>query len=41
MRTPYIEIAKKEATLPDWLDTYIFEVLKGKYCRCNSDMTVI
>lgn len=27
--------------LPQWLDNLIFEQLGAKYCRCNSDMTVI
>lgn len=28
-------------TLPEWLDKLIFEELRAKYCRSNSDMTVI
>lgn len=28
-------------TLPKWLDDYIFNELGAKYCRSNSDMTVI
>lgn len=28
-------------TLPKWLDDYIFKELGAKYCRSNSDMTVI
>ena len=28
-------------TLPQWLDNLIFEKLGAKYCRSNSDMTVI
>lgn len=28
-------------TLPQWLDNLIFEELGAKYCRSNSDMTVI
>lgn len=27
--------------LPDWLDSYIFNKLGAKYCRSNSDMTVV
>lgn len=27
--------------LPNWLDSYIFDKLGAKYCRSNSDMTVI
>jgi SAM-dependent methyltransferase len=27
--------------LPEWLDKHIFEVLGAKYCRSNTDMTVI
>ncbi len=27
--------------LPQWLDDYIFQTLGAKYCRSNSDMTVI
>lgn len=37
----YINITSKEVTLPAWLDDFIFSTLEGKYCRSNSDMTVI
>lgn len=30
-----------EVVLPQWLDDYIFQELGAKYCRSNSDMTVI
>ena len=32
---------KTSIELPQWLDNLIFEQLGAKYCRCNSDMTVI
>ena len=32
---------KASVELPQWLDNLIFEQLGAKYCRCNSDMTVI
>lgn len=41
MSFPNIEISKREATLPSWLDDLIFKKMGGQYCRCNSDMTVI
>ena len=28
-------------SLPQWLDKYIFSSLNAKYCRSNSDMSVI
>ena len=27
--------------IPHWLDSYIFDNLGAKYCKSNSDMTVI
>ncbi|MBQ9312623.1 MAG: hypothetical protein IJ213_06205 [Bacteroidales bacterium] len=30
-----------QITLPIWLDNYIYNELGGKYCKVNSDMTVI
>lgn len=32
---------QKSVTLPQWLDDLIFNKLGAKYCRSNSDMTVI
>ena len=32
---------KTSVQLPQWLDNLIYEQLGAKYCRCNSDMTVI
>ena len=32
---------ENNVTLPQWLDNLIFEKLGAKYCRSNSDMTVI
>ena len=32
---------QNSVTLPQWLDNLIFEKLGAKYCRSNSDMTVI
>ena len=32
---------QNSVTLPQWLDKLIFEKLGAKYCRSNSDMTVI
>ena len=32
---------KNSVTLPQWLDTLIFDQLGAKYCRSNADMTVI
>lgn len=32
---------QNRVTLPQWLDHLIFEELGAKYCRSNSDMTVI
>ena len=32
---------QNSVTLPQWLDDLIFEKLGAKYCRSNSDMTVI
>ena len=32
---------QNSVTLPQWLDRLIFEELGAKYCRSNSDMTVI
>ena len=32
---------QNRVTLPQWLDNLLFEKLGGKYCRSNSDMTVI
>jgi len=29
------------ATLPNWLDTFIFDQLGGRFCKSNADMTVI
>ena len=35
------ECMKTAVELPQWLDNLIFEQLGAKYCRSNSDMTVI
>ena len=35
------ENMQNSVTLPQWLDHLIFEELGAKYCRSNSDMTVI
>lgn len=32
---------QNNVTLPQWLDDLIFNQLGAKYCRSNSDMTVI
>ena len=32
---------QNSVTLPQWLDNLIFEKLGAKYCRSNSDMTVV
>lgn len=37
----YIDITSREVTLPSWLDSFIFDNQRAKYCRSNSDMTVI
>lgn len=37
----YIITDVREVTLPEYLDSFIFGHLDGKYCRCNTDMTVI
>ena len=36
-----ITTMQDKVTLPQWLDDLIFEQLGAKYCRSNSDMTVI
>lgn len=36
-----ITIMNTEITLPKWLDTLLFDDLGAKYCRSNTDMTVI
>lgn len=35
------QITDKVVTFPQWLDTLIYDELNGRYCRENSDMTVI
>lgn len=37
----YVDIKQHEVTLPSWLDGFIFNHQGAKYCRSNSDMTVI
>lgn len=40
-REEYILSMLTEVRLPEWLDNYIYCELGAKYCRSNSDMTVI
>lgn len=37
----YMDIISREVTLPLWLDSFIFDHQGAKYCKSNSDMTVI
>ena len=37
----HLTVQNVRLTLPDWLDRFIYNDLKGIYCRSNEDMTVI
>lgn len=36
-----LSVQNVQQTLPDWLDSFIYDTLKGVYCKSNEDMTVI
>ena len=41
VRSSHLEVVNVKQTLPDWLDQFIYEDLKGVYCKSNKDLVVI
>lgn len=41
LRSKHLSVQNVQQTLPDWLDSFIYDNLKGVYCKSNKDMVVI